>query len=145
MTQPQTKSAIALDVGGKRIGVAIANLIAKLPQPHGVIVNDEEAADNIKQLISEQNASILVIGLPRGLDGQETAQTKEVRQFADEIKKSISLEIEWQDEALTSKQAHDELESKGLYNREAVDALAATYILSDFFAQHPEITNETTA
>jgi putative holliday junction resolvase len=139
MTVPQTKSAAALDVGDKRIGVAIASLVARLPQPYGVINNDDQAASNIKKLIAEQNIEVLVIGLPRGLDGQDTAQTKLVQQFKDNLKKEISIPIYWQDEALTSKQAHQELGQKGLYNKEAVDALAATYILSDFFAQHPEI------
>lgn len=139
MPQPQTKSAAALDVGDKRIGVSLATLVARLPQPHGVIANNEQAYSNVKKLIEEHNVSLLVIGLPRGLDGQETAQTEQVRQFVDQLKKMVDLPIHWQDEALTSRQAHAELEQKGLYNKEAVDALAATYILSDFFAQHPEI------
>lgn len=137
-TQP-IKYIAALDVGQRRIGVSVTSLLARLPQPHGVITNDEHTLADIRKLISKQNICILVVGLPRGLEGQDTEQTKYVRQFADNIKHNIDIPIHFQDEALTSKQAETELNKKGLYNKEAVDALAATYILTDFLSQHPEV------
>lgn len=134
-----TSSILALDVGAKRIGVARASLASKLPSTHGVINNDKDVMDSIKQLIMEEQSVALVVGLPRGLDGQETAQTKQVRQFVDELKTVIEIPIHFQDESLTSVKAQDQLKTKAvLYNKGAVDELAASYILDDWLAHHGE-------
>jgi putative Holliday junction resolvase len=73
--------------------------------------------------------------LPRGLDGQETTQTKIVEAFIYQLKSKIDLPIHIQDEAVTSKQAEAELQARGQgYNKEDIDALAATYILQDWLS-----------
>jgi putative holliday junction resolvase len=84
----------------------------------------------LKRLISELDVDTIVVGLPRNLHGDDTAQTVWVRQWADGLKAKIDLPIYWQDEALTSKQALS-------YKRDtksSVDehALAAAVILQDF-------------
>jgi len=130
---------LALDVGEVRIGVATANLVSRLPQPWGVIEHPSNAADIIKSLLKEHNIVAVVVGLPRGLDGQETSQTKLVRAFTDNLKQKIHLPFYLQDEALTSVQAEKELKQRKIkYNKGDVDALAATYILSDFLNEHRE-------
>jgi putative Holliday junction resolvase len=91
--------------------------------------------------VTEQGAVGLVIGLPRGLDGQETAQTRAVREFAEQLKPAVQLPYYWQDEAVTSRQAEEELKSRGKpYQKGDIDALSATYILEDFLRDHPELT-----
>ncbi|HSX52987.1 MAG TPA: Holliday junction resolvase RuvX [Patescibacteria group bacterium] len=128
---------IALDVGERRIGVAIASLEARLPSPHGVIINSVDVLDDIQHLVVKEAAMAVVVGLPRGLDGQETAQTKTVREFANSLKDKLDIPVHFQDEALTSKLAEQELKDRGVgYNKEDVDALAATYILKDFLETH---------
>jgi len=135
-----SQSILALDYGEKRIGLALADTQARLPHPAGVIQTTETACGDIAVFIKENSASAVVIGLPRGLDGQETAQTALVRAFAQELATYTTIPQYFQDEALTSLKAHEELQNKGVrYTKEDVDALAATYILSDFLSEHTEV------
>ena len=127
-------SVLALDVGERRIGVAIASLVAKLPRPLTTIENDGKVLQQLEKLVKDNEAGLLVIGLPRGLNGQETAQTAKVRQFASGLSDSLGIPVVLQDEALTSRQAEAELQLRGISNRDkaAIDSLAATYILEDY-------------
>lgn len=126
---------LALDVGEKRIGVAVASPVAKLPRPHSVLINDENIWNNIKQLISDEEVSTVVIGLPRSLDSNDTAQTRWVREFASELEEKMSVRVTLQDEALTSRQAEAELRASGKkFAKGDIDSLAATYILEDYLA-----------
>lgn len=135
------KTVLALDVGDVRIGVASASLVARLPSTQGFIEQTEEVVKAVQDRVKQQNAIAVVVGWPRSLSGQPTAQTKKVEEFAAQLKKALRVPVYLQDEALTSKQAEAELSSqKGLYNKGAIDALAATYILGDFLAEHTELT-----
>jgi putative Holliday junction resolvase len=127
------KSILGLDVGGKRVGVALASLDARLPKPLDTLERGEGFIEALKEVIRAESAGALVIGLPRGLEGQDTAQTNEVKAFASELAESLDLPVYMQDEALTTKHAETELEARGKpYQRGDVDALAATYILQDW-------------
>lgn len=130
-----TKSSyiLALDVGEKRIGVAAASTIALLARPLTVLGNDETIYERIKELAVRENASAVIVGLPRSLKGEDTAQTRYVRTFAVRLGEVTDLEIILQDEALTSRQAETELRARGKkYAKGDIDALAATYILEDY-------------
>jgi putative Holliday junction resolvase len=130
-----TSSVLGLDVGNRRIGVAAASLAAGLPRPLATLANDDNFFQALHGLIESENAETLVVGLPRGLDGQHTEQTQIVETFTDELRKNYDLPIHFQDEAVTSKQAEAELESRGKpYVRGDIDALAATYILEDWLS-----------
>lgn len=123
---------LALDVGSKRIGVAIAQHEAKLPRPLCTLDAESDVLAQLRQLISDESIGTLVVGLPRGLDGQETAQTRAVQVFAASLAE-FGLPVHMQDEALTSRQAEAELQARGgSYAKGDIDALAATYILEDF-------------
>lgn len=133
-------SILALDVGGQRIGVASANAVARLAGPLMTIQNSGNIIEEITKLISRYDAAALVIGLPRGLDGQHTDQTRAIEDFVMKLKQHITLPVYWQDEAVTSRQAEAELQARGKpYQKGDIDALAATYILEDFLNEHPEI------
>jgi putative holliday junction resolvase len=132
MTTPG-KSVIALDVGAARIGVAVASLASRLPQPLKTIPHNDGVMEALSALCQEQNAVAIVVGLPRGLDGQHTAQTLAVELFASDLEKQLDIPLYWQDEAVTSAQAEAELLArKKPYSKGDIDALAATYILEDF-------------
>jgi len=73
-----TNSVVALDVGEKRIGVATASLITQLPHPLKTLHHTKDIMHDIVMLLQEQRAVAVVLGLPRGLEGQETAQTRTV-------------------------------------------------------------------
>jgi putative Holliday junction resolvase len=123
---------LALDVGSKRIGVAIATTAARIARPLTTLDAEANVDKQLEQLIAAESVEALVVGLPRGLDGQETAQTASVRQFVTMLQ-HFGLPIHFQDEALTSRKAKAELEGRGKsYAKGDIDALAATYILDDF-------------
>lgn len=131
---------IALDVGSKRIGVASANVVARLASPLKTLEVTESINEDIKRLLAEQTAVAVVIGLPRNLQSQETDQTKSVRTFGEELQQGITVPIFWQDEALTSHVAKEHLKTTNKpYQKGDVDALAATQILEDFLSDNREL------
>lgn len=126
---------ISLDVGARRIGIAVAGP-ARIASPLQTITNDADVFQTLHRVAAEQQAVAVVVGLPRGLDGQETAQTQATRSFVLDLQKHLRLPLFWQDEAVTSRQAEAELRSRGKpYANSDIDALAATYILEDFLRE----------
>lgn len=120
---------LGLDVGSRRIGLARINAFAKLSEPLPEIdLERSEAFETIKQVISQHTASAVVVGLPRGLEGQETEQTAYCRKFAEDLAENINLPVFLIDEAGTTKEA--ELRAKN--SSESVDSIAASIILEDF-------------
>jgi putative holliday junction resolvase len=133
-------SILALDVGGQRIGVAAANAVARIAHPLTTVTNNADVTAAIQKLIVTEDAAVMVVGLPRGLSGQHTDQTRVIEAFVLDLKQHIDLPVYWQDEALTSRKAEDELRGRGKpFAKGDIDALAATYILEDFLRDHPEI------
>lgn len=127
------KPCVALDVGEVRIGFASNPSGVSMAQPRGFIANDDKVLKSILTIIQKEQAQVLVVGLPRGLQGQETDQTLYVREFIESLKPKIAIPIVLQDEALTSVKAEQELDARGKqYQRGDIDALAASYILDDY-------------
>lgn len=137
MAQPQvTGNILALDVGQKRIGVALAHHIARLPRPLQTLNNDDAVWQALKEIIAAEEVAEIVVGLPRNLSGNDTAQTAYATDFADKLQQAVQLPIHFQDEALTSVQAEQELAARGRqFAKGDIDALAAVYILEDFLGQ----------
>lgn len=133
-------SVIALDVGDRRVGVAVASLAARLPRPLTTLLRDDNFFPKLSNIIAEESIAALVIGFPRGLQGQHTAQTRAIEDFSAELRQQVSVPLYMQDEALTSRQAETELNARGKpYIRGDIDALAATYILEDFLARNHDM------
>lgn len=131
MEQVKYVNALGIDVGAKRIGLARVNAIAKIPEPLGTFLNDDTFTNAMTSLIAEHSIDVIVVGLPRNMQGVETPQTEIVKSFAEEvIKKNSKLPIIFQDETLTSVAAEN-------YDNDAIaryglDSLAAVEILNDF-------------
>lgn len=131
-------SIMALDVGQRRIGIAVASFAARLPRPLLTLEQSTNTLQALSDLMVREDVRQLVVGLPRGLNGQETEQTAIVRQFVAQLRQHITLPIHFQDEAVTSVSAESELQNRHKpYNKGAIDALAATIILQDFLREHP--------
>ncbi len=120
---------LGLDVGEKRTGIARGTMVAGLAEPLATVPADQ-IFDKLKVLIKEHSTQAIVVGLPRNLSGNETAQTQWVRDWVKNAKAKINLPFYWQDEALTSIQAKD-LKPK-VKNQVDEHALAAAIILQDF-------------
>ena len=132
---------VALDVGTQRIGVATANVVARLAAPLKTLQVSDDVIADIKQILAEQTATAIVLGLPRGMQGQDTDQTKFTKEFGERLRQQIDIPLYWQDEAMTSKLSEEELKAgKKSYDKGAVDALAACYILEDFLSSKQDIT-----
>jgi putative Holliday junction resolvase len=126
-------SVLSLDVGAKRVGVAVASFKARLPRPLTTLLHDEAIFQALDDIVEAEGVSTLVVGYPRGMQGQQTKQTDEIEEFCTELSRHFSIPIHLQDEALTSRQAEAELEDRGKpYSKGDIDALAATYILEDY-------------
>lgn len=135
-----SQSIMSLDVGARRIGVALANAIARLPSPLATIVNDSSVLDMLDKLIKDNSVGVLVVGWPRGMQSQHTDQTRTVEAFATILKERYAFPLYLQDEVLTSHKAEQELKARGkAFEKGDIDALAATYILEDFLQEHPEV------
>lgn len=130
---------LGLDVGGKRIGVAVASLQTRLPRPLLTLDNDAAVWEKLLTLVEDNGAEALVVGLPRSLDGNDTDQTRQTRTFMAELRTNLGLPVHEQDEAATSLKAETELKSRGKpYEKGDIDALAATYILDDYLQGETE-------
>ncbi len=125
---------LALDIGERRVGVARAGVIARLPEPLVTLPNDEDFSGHLQQLIDEHDVSEVVVGLPRGMNGQTTQQTRYVKDFVKNLK--LTVKVHFQDEAVTSIEAVNRLQNGNeAYQKEDIDALAATIVLEDFLNQ----------
>lgn len=133
------QNAIGLDVGTRRIGVARGDTEVKLASPLPAIANDDHTMADISQIIRDQSATIVVVGLPRNNNGDLTKQSQYCLDFADRLKKTLpdNIMIVMQDESLTSVAAEVELKQNKHYNDKmlrdgTLDSRAATIILSDY-------------
>ncbi len=146
MASPRTSSSrpaedgtvLAFDFGLKRIGVAMGETL--LRQANALTTLEAETNDArfaaISRLIDEWQPTRLVIGLPLSLDGAEHAMTARCRRFANQLHGRFGLPVTLVDERLTSAEADAALREGGLdwkTRKGQVDALAAQYILQDYF------------
>jgi putative Holliday junction resolvase len=130
-----SQSILAIDYGDSRVGVARASTIARLPEPLVTLSNDEHLFDRIQQIVDEEEVSVVVVGLPRSLEGVDTDQTKKTRTFIERLRE-LAVEVIEQDEAVTSEHAITELhQSKKHFDKSEVDQLAAVYILQDYLTE----------
>src|SRR5687768_9957880 len=100
---PSSGYILGLDVGEKRIGSALASVIAKLPQPGEVITADGTELGVIGDLIKKEDIQLIVIGIPRNLNGEETAQSQSIRDFAAKLAETTNIPLVFADESLSSK------------------------------------------
>lgn len=133
----QEGTILALDVGAARIGLALAGRAARLVAPYKTIANTPDSIEQLRTICQQEDVQAVVIGLPRGMSGQETAQTVAVRAYGAQLAAALPVAVAWQDEALTSVKAEEELTRRGKpYRKEDIDALAATYILEDYLHEN---------
>ena len=127
--------AVGIDLGEKRIGVAISDSGGSLATPYEVVARTgsrDEDHRRIKAIVEEVEAEILVVGLPLSLEGTEGTAAQGARQEAEAIGQTISVPIELHDERLTTVEAERILKEQGLgaaERRNVVDKVAAAILL----------------
>lgn len=124
---------LALDIGEVRVGVAIVADGVAVPRLLPTLTNDDLLLGILKKIAQEKEIDRIVVGLPRNLNGEETRQTAYVRSLSEQIKSTLGLPVDFQDEALTSVQAEQTLKMNGeKYDKADIDSLAASRILVDY-------------
>ena len=133
---PVTKTYLALDVGEKRIGVAVARGDVRIAIPLETIEVDGAEIERIAKIIKLEGASAVVVGYPRNQSGEPTAQTAYVEKFASQLR-GLAPELIFQDESLTSVLAEQQLNAtRKSYSKGDIDAKAAALILQDYLEQY---------
>jgi putative Holliday junction resolvase len=131
------RNILALDVGSVRIGVARVNTVARIPEVLPTLANNEKTIDALNGLIREYEISLIVVGLPRSMEGTETAQTQYVRTFCEQKLGGLGVPIELQDETLTSVVAIEQLENEGVIAKKGdIDGRAAAILVNDYIESH---------
>ena len=126
---------LALDFGGRRIGVAAGDSEIGVANARNFLVNDGEIFENLRELVEREGAGKVLVGLPLGFSG-ETEQTKLAREFAAELDSKIAATVELADERFTTRLAERNLRSANFDSREQknlVDSESARIILQEYF------------
>ncbi len=130
-------SALGLDVGRRRIGVAGCDgtgLIAS-----GITTIERQSMDQtlavLRQLVRERQVQVFVLGLPYLMDGSIGAQARQVQKFGRSLSKMLHIPVEYVDERLSSVQAEELLQAEGIspsQNKGLIDRKAAALILQQW-------------
>lgn len=128
---------LALDLGEKRIGVAISDETQLIARSYTVIERGSRAADfdQIADIVAREGVGSLVVGLPVEMDGTEGPLADWVRDYSAALADHVGLDLTFWDESFTSKQASASLRARGIRARdqkEWIDAVAAAFILQDY-------------
>ena len=129
---------LALDVGSRRIGVAVSTDGIKIAQtlPH-IDAGEGREFDSIIAVIEEYRIGRVVVGFPRNQSGATTDQTAAVEKFVAQLAQRTDIPIVYQDESLTSLAAEERLKmSKQPYSKGEVDSMAASLILQDYLESY---------
>lgn len=128
---------MSVDLGKARTGLALCDKTEFLASPYRVIFekSPNKLPERVAQAAKEANAQLLVVGLPKNMDGTEGESAQNARAFADTLHTLTGLPVSMQDERGTTVTAHhylNDTDTRGKKRKNAVDAVAATIILQDY-------------
>lgn len=132
---------IALDLGQRRIGVALADAEGMGAYPLGTIQRSSLKQDlaALKTMLQGRHLEKIVVGLPVNMDGTEGAPARAARTYGARVAEALKLNVEMFDERLTSFEAEERLKAMPVRRgskRAAIDAIAATVILEGWLQAH---------
>ncbi len=128
---------MGLDHGTVRIGVAVSDELRMLAQPLEYIPAEpwEGVVQRLRAVLAERPCALIVVGLPRNMDGSEGPAAQAVREFADRLGVALGVPMRLWDERWTSAQANRLLIARGVRRekrRQTVDGMAAALLLQSF-------------
>jgi putative Holliday junction resolvase len=134
---------MGLDIGEKRIGIAVADTRTRISTPLRVIDAHEVQANSRtwRSLLQDTEPEFLVFGLPKTLQGAQGRQASRVKEMAEKIAMACNLPYEFSDERLSSAEAKRYLRDQGLTERAMrgkVDSVAASLILQTWLDSRRE-------
>lgn len=133
----QNGRVMAIDLGEKRIGIALSDPTRKIARAERVIKRKSRQEDFARycQIIAESSVTLVIVGLPLLLSGEESQQTAWVRDYTADMETAVPVPVILWDEGLTTVQAEESLKLAGVRGkrlREKVDAVAAALILQSW-------------
>ncbi len=128
---------MSVDLGKARTGIAVCDKTEFLASPYTVIFekSPNKLPEKVAQAAKEVKAELIVVGLPKNMDGSEGESAQNARDFAKKIQDITGLETVMQDERGTTVTAHNFLNTtntRGKKRKNVIDEVAATIILQDY-------------
>jgi putative Holliday junction resolvase len=130
---------LALDVGTKKIGIAVSDPLAITARPHSTVQRNKEGIEKIVDFVKQLEVKEILIGLPLHLDGTEGEQAKDVRAFAARLAPKVApVALKFWDERLTTVEAQERLsDRRGDWrkSKKEIDAFAAAMLLEAYLLE----------
>jgi len=128
---------LALDPGSKRIGIAVSDELKMIAQPLEFVPAEPflEFLERLKEIIREKEVELILVGMPRNMDGSYGPAALKVQEFVAVLKEKVAVPIQTWDERLTSAQAQRFLIESGVrraQRKEKVDKTAAAILLQSY-------------
>ena len=128
---------LALDHGTKRVGVAVSDELKMIAQPLEYILTEPFAAflERLKKILLEKEVDLIIIGMPRNMDGSYGPAAQKVDTFAAVLRNAVTVPIKTLDERLTSAQANRILIQGNVSRadrKQKVDKMAAAILLQSY-------------
>lgn len=128
---------LGLDVGARRVGVAVSDPLGLSAQPVGFIrrASRRDDMEKVGEFVLEYEVGLVVVGLPRNMDGSEGRACEEARLFASWVERDLGVAVEMQDERLTTVGAERlllEADVSRARRRRVVDKMAASLMLQTY-------------
>lgn len=128
---------MGLDVGDKRIGIALSDLMGWTAQGLETLerINTKKDLQRLEEIVKENQVHKIVVGLPKNMNGTLGPQSEKVQKFAEGLKKRTNLEIIYWDERLSTVAAERSLIQADVSRKKrktVIDKVAATYILQNY-------------
>lgn len=135
---------IGLDLGSKTVGVAVSDFLGIIANPIGTLRIEEndlnQALELVKNVVKEQNAEKIVLGLPKNMNGTIGYQAEYCLKFKEMLEQELKLQVIMIDERMTSKMAHNTMLKADMSRnkrKQNIDKLAATIILQTYLDSMP--------
>lgn len=128
---------LALDLGERRIGLAVSDALGVTARPLQVIVRGalKEDVERLREIVQQRQVACIVVGLPLNMDGSVGPQARRARAFAGRLRGALGVEVVMWDERLTTVEAEEAMLSSNMNQEERRaqrDAVAAAVLLQDY-------------
>jgi putative Holliday junction resolvase len=132
---------LGIDFGAQRVGLALSDPLHIVSIPYKTLQyrSRTQLIQQLKDILSEKDVELVVLGLPVGMGGKDTVQTGKTREFKAALEKEIAVPVVFQDERLSSVSARKDLvkmEVKTGHSKGQVDQTAAAIFLQQFLDTH---------
>ncbi|MGC4104749.1 MAG: Holliday junction resolvase RuvX [Thermomicrobiales bacterium] len=126
---------LGLDLGEKRIGVAISDEMGMIASPLTMVPRKGPVAKDVRTLIERYGIVRVVVGMPVGLSGREGPQAATIRTYAESLREDLGVPLDYWDERLTTSIAEQHLIASGVRRdkrKQQIDAMAAAVMLQGY-------------